>query len=421
MAAIEVNDLHKVFRIPHEQHTTLTERLASFRRPVTYESLEAVAGVSLSIDQGSFVGIIGGNGSGKSTLLKIMSGLLPPDRGEVRVDGSMSALLELGLGFSPELTVRENVELYAAVLGYPRHDVYRRVREAIEFADLNRFRDAKLKNLSTGMRARLGFATALQAESDILLVDEILAVGDASFRVKCLNLFEDLRRQRKTIVMVSHDLAQVQRLCDRAVWLRDGKIAAEGKPYPVIAQYLEAMTDPESAMPAIVEDDLVRHGDGQIRMQSVWFEDDSGRQVTHLRSGGRFTVVVHFRVNQKTDEPQFGVGIKAEDGSMVYTINNNWLGLSTETVHPGQILEVRVPFLAALRDGNYELQVGIMPREMGTFYDYVECATSFAVQGSPCLMGAADLQGQMSYRIFSDANDERELDSGSPSRPGGTT
>ncbi len=182
MSAIEVDSVHKTFRIPHEVHTTLTERVLSMFRPVSYERFEALRGVDLRIEQGTFTGIIGGNGSGKSTLLKIISGLLLPDQGAVRVNGTMSALLELGLGFSPELTVQENVELYAAVLGYPRREVKRRVEEAIDFAGLERFRDAKLKNLSTGMRARLGFATALQAESDIMLLDEILAVGDADFQ-----------------------------------------------------------------------------------------------------------------------------------------------------------------------------------------------------------------------------------------------
>jgi lipopolysaccharide transport system ATP-binding protein len=190
MPAIELRDVHKRFFIPHEKHTTLTERLLASFRPRTYERFEALRGVDFVVEKGSAVGVIGGNGSGKSTLLKIISGLLPPDRGTVSVDGSLSALLELGLGFNNELTVRENVELYAAVLGYPRREVHRRVDAAIDFADLERFRDAKLKNLSTGMRARLGFATALQAESDILLLDEILAVGDADFQLKCLNVFE---------------------------------------------------------------------------------------------------------------------------------------------------------------------------------------------------------------------------------------
>src|SRR4029453_16168601 len=228
--AIQLRDVHKTFRIPHEVHTTLTERILAGFRGTTYERFEALRGIDLTIERGAFIGVIGGNGSGKSTLLKIMSGLLPPDRGEVHVDGSMSALLELGLGFSAELTVRENVELYAAVLGYPRREVKQRIEAAIAFAELDRFRDAKLKNLSTAMRARLGFATALQAECDILLLDEILAVGDESFQRKCIDVFLDLKRRRRTIILVSHDLHAIEALCDQAIYIEAGRGAAGGPP-----------------------------------------------------------------------------------------------------------------------------------------------------------------------------------------------
>jgi lipopolysaccharide transport system ATP-binding protein len=250
MAAIEVCGVHKTFRIPHERHTTLTERVLSVLRPLSYERFEALRGVDLQIEAGSFVGIIGRNGSGKSTLLKVIAGLLVPDAGHVRVEGTMCELLELGLGFSPELTVHENVALYAAVLGYPRRDVAARVDSAIQFAELERFRDAKLKNLSTGMALRLGFATALQADSDIILLDEILAVGDEEFQHKCLDTFVDFKRRRKTVVLVSHDLHEVQRFCDRVVLFDAGHIVASGSPVDVIARY-HALVE-QAPAPALV-------------------------------------------------------------------------------------------------------------------------------------------------------------------------
>ncbi len=237
MAAIEVCGVHKTFRIPHERHTTLTERVLSALRPVSYERFEALCGVDLDIEAGSFVGIIGRNGSGKSTLLKVIAGLLVPNQGYVRVEGTMCELLELGLGFSLELTVHENVALHAAVLGYPRREVAARVENAIRFADLERFRDAKLKNLSTGMALRLGFATALQADSDIILLDEILAVGDEEFQQKCLDTFVEFKRQRKTVVLVSHDLNEVRRFCDRVVLFNAGRIVGIGSADEMIAQY----------------------------------------------------------------------------------------------------------------------------------------------------------------------------------------
>jgi lipopolysaccharide transport system ATP-binding protein len=237
MAAIEVREVHKTFRIPHERQTTLTERVLSVFRAVPYERFEALCGVDLTIEPGTFVGIIGRNGSGKSTLLKVIAGLLVPDAGYVRVQGTMCELLELGLGFSPELTVRENVALYAAVLGYPRRDLNQRIDAAIAFAELERFRDAKLKSLSTGMALRLGFATALQADSDIILLDEILAVGDEAFQHKCLATFEEFKERRKTVVLVSHDLNQVRRFCDQVVLFDAGRVASIGAPDDVIARY----------------------------------------------------------------------------------------------------------------------------------------------------------------------------------------
>ena len=169
--------------------------------------------------------------------IKVIAGLLVPDAGCIRVEGTMFELLELGLGFSPELTVQENVALYAAVLGYPRRQVAARIDSAIAFAELERFRDAKLKNLSTGMALRLGFATALQADTDIILLDEILAVGDEEFQRKCLDTFIDFKRRKKTVVLVSHDLTEVRRFCDRVVLFDAGHIIATGSAEEMIARY----------------------------------------------------------------------------------------------------------------------------------------------------------------------------------------
>ncbi len=249
MLAIELHGVHKAFRIPHEVHTTLTERVLNLFRPVSYERFEALRGVDLCVESGAFVGIIGRNGSGKSTLLKVIAGLLVPDRGTVQVCGTMCELLELGLGFSPELTVRENVTLYASILGYPRRQLGARVEQAIAFAELERFRDVKLKNLSTGMCVRLGFSTALQADSDILLLDEILAVGDAEFQRKCLETFKGLKRRRKTIVLVTHDLEQATQFCDEVVLFDAGHVLARGEPEEIIQRYLDLLGPAVSERP----------------------------------------------------------------------------------------------------------------------------------------------------------------------------
>ncbi len=242
VAVIEMENVYKTFQIPHEVHTTLAERVLSILRPMSYERLEALCGVSVTIEQGEFVGLIGRNGSGKSTLLKLMAGLLVPDSGTCRIRGTMCELLELGLGFNPELTVRENVALYASILGYPRSELDSRIEGAIGFADLERFKDVKLKSLSTGMHIRLGFATALQADSDILLLDEILAVGDGEFQEKCIGTFHDQKRRGKTIVLVSHDLTQVETFCDRVILFDQGKVVDSGPPRAIISHYQELLS-----------------------------------------------------------------------------------------------------------------------------------------------------------------------------------
>jgi ABC-type polysaccharide/polyol phosphate transport system ATPase subunit len=406
MPVIQLRDVHKSFRIPHEVHTTLTERILSGFRGTTYERFDALRGIDLTIERGAFIGVIGGNGSGKSTLLKIMSGLLPPDRGEVHVDGSMSALLELGLGFSAELTVRENVELYAAVLGYPRKECKRRVEDAIQFAGLDRFRDAKLKNLSTGMRARLGFATALQAESDILLLDEILAVGDADFQLKCLAVFEQFKLERRTVVLVTHDLGQVQRFCDRAVLVQNGQIKADGNPDEVIPLYLQSVGQLQQALAEL--DAAQRHGDGAIRCQRAWFEDEHGRPIARAHSGERIVFAAICQIIEDADEPVLGFALKGEDGTIVYSVNTNWHGTATGSVRAGQCVELRASFVVALRNGRYAVQICVADRGLTKFHDAFDRAAAIMIHGSRALDGLTDLHARLDYRVLVEAPVEYE-------------
>ena len=407
MNAIEVRNLHKAFRLPHERQTTLTERMLTLFRPVTYERFEALRGVDLDVEPGEFIGIIGRNGSGKSTLLKVIAGLLLPDVGTVHVRGRATALLELGLGFSQELTVRENVQLYAAVLGYPRRDVARRIDEVIEFAGLPRFRDAKLKSLSTGMRMRLGFATALQGQSDILLLDEILAVGDADFQEKCLQVFADLKRERRTIVLVTHDLSAVQRLCTRAAWIDEGKVAAIGDSDRVVTQYLESV-QPAALPQAVIAGDAARFGDGRIRYVDGWIEDGAGGRVSQVRSGDRPSVVLLAEVTEETDEAVFGIVIMDKVHSLIYATNTLRLAISTGTLRAGQTVEVRVPFTAALRNGRYRVHPAVADRNATVFHDWVNDFLHFEVTGSTCRDGLADLHADFGFRLLPERDAARQ-------------
>jgi ABC-type polysaccharide/polyol phosphate transport system ATPase subunit len=235
--AVEVIDVAKAFRLPHHRRTTVKEYFLHPFTRTTYEQQMAVNGVSFSIDRGEFFGIIGPNGSGKSTLLKIIAGIYRQDRGEVRLSGLLSPFIELGVGFNPELTARDNIRINGTLLGLSGPELGRRFDKIVAFAGLERFVDQKLKNFSSGMQVRLAYSIAIQVDFDILLLDEVLAVGDQEFQEKCLATFEEFRRTNKTIVLVSHDLDTVQENADRALLLRDGRQIALGQPADVVALY----------------------------------------------------------------------------------------------------------------------------------------------------------------------------------------
>jgi ABC-type polysaccharide/polyol phosphate transport system ATPase subunit len=240
--SIRVEHLSKTFTIPHEAINTMrgyfVTRCRNLFRPLTYETFMALDDVSFEVSRGEFFGIIGRNGSGKSTLLKIIAGIYNPDRGRVLVNGHISPFLELGIGFHPELSGRDNIYLNGTVLGLSRRQIDEKFQEIVAFAEMERFIDQKIKNYSSGMQVRLAFAVAIHANREILLLDEVLAVGDAIFQKKCLDEVERYRREQKSVILVTHDLVMVQRFCDRAMLLRQGRVAAIGEPQTVINDYL---------------------------------------------------------------------------------------------------------------------------------------------------------------------------------------
>ncbi|WOX56628.1 ABC transporter ATP-binding protein [uncultured Methanoculleus sp.] len=238
--AIMVEHLSKEFRIPHDRKVTVYEHIVGLLKGgnYSYERFSALDDVSFTVKRGETFGVIGPNGSGKSTLLKILAGVLYPDSGKVRVNGKIAPFLELGVGFQPDLTAKENIFLYGSIMGLTRKEIAKRYDEILDFAELRRFENMKLKNFSSGMAVRLAFATAVQTDPDILLVDEVLAVGDEAFQRKCSEKIEEIRRQGKTILIVSHALGTVQELCERCMLLKNGKILASGETGKVVEEYL---------------------------------------------------------------------------------------------------------------------------------------------------------------------------------------
>ncbi len=237
--ALEVQELWKEFKLPHDQRTTFKEYFLHPLKRMTYERNVALAAVTFSVRQGEFLGVIGPNGSGKSTLLKIMAGIYRPTRGDVRANGRLSPFIELGVGFNFELNARDNIRLNGTLLGLSGRELREKFPEIIEFAELERFVDQKLKNYSSGMQVRLAYSIAIQVPFDILLLDEVLAVGDQSFQEKCFATFERMREEGKTLVFVSHDLDAVTQFCDRALLLENGRVQALGPAEDVVAEYAE--------------------------------------------------------------------------------------------------------------------------------------------------------------------------------------
>ena len=234
---IALDQVNKIFRLPHDRKTTLRQRFVSIFQKHTYEELYALRDINLKISEGEFLGIIGKNGSGKSTLLKLVAKVLEPTSGRVSANGNVAPFLELGVGFQGDLTVKDNIFLYGALLGMSRQEIGKKYDWIIDFSGLERFVDAKLKNLSSGMQVRLGFSITVAVESSILLVDEVLAVGDIDFQQKCYDSFEKFKKNGRTILFVSHDLTAVEKFCDRVILLENGCIKEQGKPKNVLAAY----------------------------------------------------------------------------------------------------------------------------------------------------------------------------------------
>jgi lipopolysaccharide transport system ATP-binding protein len=234
---ITIEQVNKVFRLPHDRKTTLRQRFVSVFQKNTYERFYALRDINLNVKQGEFVGIIGKNGSGKSTLLKIMARVLEPTSGKISINANVAPFLELGVGFQGDSTVKDNIFLYGALLGMSRKEIAAKYDWIISFSGLERFVDAKLKNLSSGMQVRLGFSITVIVESPILLVDEVLAVGDINFNKKCYDSFKSFKKNGRTIVFVSHDLNAIERFCDRVILLEEGSVRAEGYPKDILAAY----------------------------------------------------------------------------------------------------------------------------------------------------------------------------------------
>ena len=358
--AVVVEGLSKRFRIPHERSDTLKERVLNSFRRTSYDELDSLRDVSFSVQQGEFFGVMGRNGSGKSTLLKCLAGIYRPDGGEVHVNGQMSTFIELGVGFNPDLAAEDNIILNAVMHGLTRAEARERIERVIDFAELHEFVDLKLKNYSSGMYVRLAFSVMIQVDAEILLIDEVLAVGDASFQHKCYGQFEAMREDGRTILFVTHDVEAVNRFCHRALLLEHGEVVTIGHPNDVTGQYLAVNFREERGADAT---ELIgKLEDRAAFVSDAWFEDDSGERLEHLVRGRQYVCKVRCEVNSKLVDPTFALAIETETGQKVFATSSTWAEEPTGVFDAGDQVVFSVAFESLLAAGRYYVSPQIVLR-----------------------------------------------------------
>jgi lipopolysaccharide transport system ATP-binding protein len=368
--AVQFKDVTKCFQVRHEgplsfQSAALNLLRLRIRQP--RQRYWVLRDVSFAVGQGEMVGIIGINGSGKSTALKLISRIIEPTSGAIEVNGRVSALLELGAGFHPDLTGRENVYLNGSILGLSRQEIRAKFDSIVRFADLESSIDVPVRFYSSGMYMRLGFSVAVHAEPEILLVDEVLAVGDYAFQIKCLRRIEELRRQGVTILFVSHDMDTVREMCDRAIWLDGGGVRAEGDPEQVVAQYLRGFADEELDVPQRRQRITrgQRWGSGEIQFTDVKFLDEHGIEKNCFVTGEPLVVEMRYTAHERIKNPVFGMAFHSGEGAWISGANTytsgfdvGWAegsGKVTYVVDSLPLLEGSYLFSAAVYDYSQEI------------------------------------------------------------------
>lgn len=392
--AIAVANASKAFRLPVDRPSTMKQRVLHPRQSRAASILQALDDVSFEIAEGEFFGIIGRNGSGKSTLLKCLAGIYRLRNGSIAVNGRVSPFIELGVGFNPELTARDNVVVNAALLGIPRSQALDSFEEIIEFAELEEFVDLKLKNYSSGMQVRLGFSAMIQADAEIYLVDEVLAVGDARFQEKCFEVFRNMKREGKTVVFVTHDMGTVERFCDRAVLLERGKLVSEGDPTHVIMTYRQANLELElQAEGKEVSEGTgeQRWGDRSAEILDAWFERGDGTRVSIVEQGERVRFRMHVRFNQAHPGPVFGVVLKNEHGHPVFATNTLVDATEVGDFSAGDEVTYTVSFDAIMSANKHIAAGAVAYQDRERFADWREGAATLSVRADHYTGGDVDL------------------------------
>jgi len=396
MPAVELKGVSKKYRRHTERPlaTTFKSYLLHdlwHRRNGNTGSIWALRDINLTIPKGTTLGIIGRNGSGKSTLLKLISQIIKPDKGTVAINGKVSALLELAAGFHPDLTGRENVIINGIILGLSKAEIKSRMDEIVEFAELRDYIDEPVRTYSSGMYMRLAFSTAIHIDPEILLVDEVLAVGDGAFVERCTERMDRFKNAGKTIVMVTHNLPVVTKWCHEAVWLDGGYLRMRGDPDDIVDAYqmlllgqqqkARAELSPAPVEVSVEEPRILRYGDGSCKILDFGILDNSGKKTDLLKSGEHCTLFMRVRFNWSFSDMSCGFAIKDRMGAVLWGVTNISQGMHAAQVHGGEVITIVAKIGMWLAGGDYFVSLGVAKGETGSKCDFIEDAVQFKVIG----------------------------------------
>ena len=396
VSAHNVSKLYKLYPRPSDR---LREALP-FQRRKLHSDFWALRDISFQVEKGETLGLVGPNGCGKSTLLQIVSGILQPTLGRVVTRGRIAALLELGAGFNPEFSGRENVFLNGEIMGLSRAEIGRAMPSIEAFAEIGEFIERPVKEYSSGMYVRLAFATAIHVDPEILIVDEALAVGDAVFANRCVRKFEELRERKITVLFVSHDLGLVKQLSDRAILLLNGRIEAQGAPSDVINRYIGLVLEKQQARQERQQrfEASFRHGDGASEILGVELLNAAGAPVTSVASGETVTVRVRSRFHQPRCDPMVGILIRTRIGMDVYGTNTRIEKMHLGSYQAGEELEVDFHFACWLTPQSYTLTVATQNPD-GSSHDWLDDVIPFDVVDTRVAAGVANLRARIEWRV----------------------
>lgn len=393
--AIKVTGVSKSFKLPHEKQDSIKGKLINFRKR-GFEVQQALDEVTFQIEKGDFFGIVGRNGSGKSTLLKLIAGIYKPDKGDIMVDGHLTPFIELGVGFNFELSGRDNVFLNGALLGFTRKDMEAMYDDIVGFAGLERFMDQKLKNYSSGMQVRLAFSIAIRADSDILLLDEVLAVGDSAFQQKCFDYFRELKSKHKTVILVTHSMDSVEKFCDKALLLNDGVVITKGEVEEVIDSYnllnIQQMNAKEGKLnntsKAIKEASITN-------IQTV---DIDNKPTTGYGPGSKIRIKLSIKASKACKNMRVAVRFNKPGGQTVaYT--NTFAHGTVINANAGQSLDLTWELPNIFADGNYLISASVSNQDNTRIYDRKPEAVQFDVFGQRTVDGVVSVPDKLELRF----------------------